>query len=482
VSLRARLLIVIGVLLFTYVVTAVFVIQNQRALLIDQVDRRLASLPPMRLNGTNSGDVTMTTGRGPGGPPPQPIDSYSDVFIAVVTESGVVEPQVVGSLLSTTPNLEIDSLPAGYGTQFATIESTDSMSYRALLQLDPGGRGTVVTALPMQEVEDAVARLRRTLTLAGLLIGAVLAALYFWIQRLGISPITRLAKTAEAIAAGDHSLRAPDIDPHTEAGKLGIAFNVMLDERDSAEARLRQFVADASHELRTPLTSMRGYLDLYRQGAFRKEGEMDDVVRRMSSETARMTDLVTDLLALANLDEGRPLRYAQVDLGRVLRDAAQDAQAVQPARPIVVDTPDSGPDICADEGLVVQLVSILVTNALHHTPPDAAIALRVTPEPEGATITVSDTGPGFDTESAEHAFDRFWRGESSRKRDETSGSGLGLSIAKGIVDAHQGTIELDTSPDQGATFTIRLPAAQAECETNESSAVGDVPGTADIHR
>ncbi|MEZ4507393.1 MAG: HAMP domain-containing protein [Thermomicrobiales bacterium] len=117
-----------------------------------------------------------------------------------------------------------------------------------------------MTALPLQELDDAIGRLERTLALAGVLIAVVLAALYVWIQRLGIAPITRLAQTAEAITAGDHSLRAPDVDPHTEAGKLGIAFNLMLDERDETDARLKQFVADASHELRTPLTSMRGHL------------------------------------------------------------------------------------------------------------------------------------------------------------------------------------------------------------------------------
>ena len=357
--------------------------------------------------------------------------------------------------------------------RYTTVQSTDSSaSFRALLQPAPEGQGTVVTALPLAEVDDAILRLERTLALAGLLIAAVLAALYFWIQRLGIAPISRLAQTAEAITAGDHRLRAPDVDPHTEAGKLGIAFNVMLDERDEAEIRLRQFVADASHELRTPLTSMRGYLDLYRQGAFRQEAEMEDVVRRLSSETARMTDLVKDLLSLANLDEGRPLRYESIDLGRIVRDAVQDAQAVQPTRSIAADTPESGPTVCADEALIVQLVSILVSNAMNHTPLDAAIAVRVRSEANGAVLTISDTGPGLDEESAAHAFDRFWRGESSRLRGASGGSGLGLSIAKGIVDAHGGTIALDTVVGRGTTFTIHLPSNSVHCAavpTEESS-------------
>lgn len=458
-SLRARLLIVIVVLVFIYGVTAVIVVQNQRSLLIDQVDQRLAAIRPPRID---AGPTNPPIGAAP--VTVSQTDSFSDTFIGVADANGVVVPEVVGSLLSSAPAFSVDQSADVSAMGFRTLTATDSgEQFRAYLQPVPGGQGTIVTAMPLKEVNDAIGRLERTLMLAGLVVLAVLAALYFWIQRLGLAPISRLAATAEAVTAGDHSERAVDTDPRTEAGKLGIAFNVMLDERDLAESRLRQFVADASHELRTPLTSMRGYLDLYRQGAFRDEAQMDDVVRRLSSETNRMTDLVKDLLSLANLDEGRPLRYERVDLGRVLRDAAQDARAVQPDRPIAADTPATGPTICADEGHIVQLVSILVTNAMLHTPVDVAIALRTESEVGRVRITVSDTGPGFDAEAAEHAFDRFWRGETSRKRNGGGGSGLGLSIAKAIVEAHQGSIELDTAPGRGSTFTILLPSSQERC-------------------
>lgn len=455
-SLRARLLIVIAVLLATFAVTAVLVVENQRSLLIEQIDRRLTSIPPFRIAAAPTG--------APGSPPTGPTDSFSDTFIGLIEQGGAIEPQVVGSLLETTPSFTISSETSIRTAEFRTITDTETgEEFRAYFQPAPGTQGVMITALPLQEVNAAISRLERTLMLAGLLVLVVLSVLYFWIQRLGLAPISRLAATAEAITAGDRTQRATDIDPRTEAGRLGIAFNVMLDERDLAEARLHQFVADASHELRTPLTSMRGYLDLYRQGAFRDESQMDDVVRRLSSETNRMTDLVKDLLSLASLDEGRPLRYERVDLGRIVRDAVQDAQAVQPNRPMAADVPASDPIVCADEGLIVQLISILVTNAMTHTPVEAAIALRVAAGQNQAVITVSDTGPGFDPEAAAHAFDRFWRGESSRKRSTTGGSGLGLSIAKSIVDAHGGTIGLDSAPARGTTFTIRLPASLDRC-------------------
>jgi two-component system OmpR family sensor kinase len=467
VSLRARLLIVIAIVLVTYAVTAILVVGNQRSLLIAQVDRRLAALPPpMQVSGSTSVPANGQAGapNAPDAPAPPPSDSYSDIYVAWIHRDGSVEPLVVGSLLTDAPDLADVVEPGQVGPVMRTISGDNPTDkYRALVQPAPNGQGNTVTALPLQEVDDAVSRLERTLALAGIVIAVVLAALYFWIQRLGLAPISRLAGTAEAVAAGDRDRRAVDTDRYTEAGKLGLAFNLMLDERDLAESRLRQFIADASHELRTPLTSMRGYLDLYRQGAFRQEGQLDDVVRRMSSETARMTDLVKDLLALASLDEGRPLRLEPTDLGRIVHDAAQDAQAVQPTRPIAADAPETGPTICADEALIVQLLSILVSNALYYTPVDAAVVLRASTDSKGALIVISDTGPGLEPDAAHHAFDRFWRGESSRLRGAAGGSGLGLSIAKSIVDAHHGSIALDTAPGHGATFTIHFPTAMDRC-------------------
>lgn len=468
-SLRARLLLLIAIILCTYGLTAFLVVQNQRELLISQIDRRLASLPPPV--------PPDQVGSGTGAPaaPGSIAGSYSDVYIAWILDDGTVEPQVIGSLLSEQPDVTA-GLAAGQSSfAFRTIESASgNQRFRAFVQPSLGAQGAVVTAFPLREADAAIGRLTRTLLLAGVVIASVLAALFLWIQRLGIAPIGRLVRTAEAVTSGNRTQRAVDTDPRTETGKLGIAFNVMLDEIDLNEARLRQFIADASHELRTPLTSMRGYLELYRQGAFRDPAQMDDVVRRMSSETERMTDLVKDLLSLASLDEGRPLRYDMVDLGRLMRDAAQDALAVQPARQIDVDTPPEGPWICGDSALLVQLIGTLVTNALVHTPVDASISLEASAIQGDARLEISDTGPGMDSDAAEHAFDRFWRGEASRQRRATGGSGLGLAIAKSIVDAHGGTIELETSPGEGASFTVYLPSGTVHCEPEAvPSSAGD---------
>ena len=199
-SLRARLLIVIAIVLVTYAVTAMFVVGNQRSLLIDQVDRRLASVPLMQFSGSSTGPAGGQAGA-PNIPAPPPSDSYSDIYIGVVHRDGSVEPLVVGSLLADPPDLAAAVQPGQAGPMVRTISGVDgSDSFRAMVQPIPNGQGDIVTALPLQEVEDTVDRLQRTLILAGIVIAIVLAALYIWIQRLGLAPITRLAGTAEAVA------------------------------------------------------------------------------------------------------------------------------------------------------------------------------------------------------------------------------------------------------------------------------------------
>ncbi|HUG61497.1 MAG TPA: HAMP domain-containing sensor histidine kinase [Methylomirabilota bacterium] len=460
-SLRARLLIVVAVLVATYVATAFVVVSRQRSLLIDQVDERLRQLPPATLAGLSRPL-----------PADRPEDSestrfdetenpFSNLYIGVVDADGTVTTLVAGTLLSGTPDIAAAVAATNGAAGIATIRATDGSSdFRAIVAPQDGANAWVVAAQSLAETDAAVARLVRTLCLAGVAIAVILGVAVFWVQRHGLRPIARVTAAAEAIAAGDRAHRVGVRDARTEAGKLGRAFNVMLDERDAAEARLRQFVADASHELRTPLTSVRGYLELYRQGAFQDKAQLDDVVRRLSAESARMHGLVEDLLSLASLDERRPLREDRVDLGLLLRDAVQDAQAVQPARTIAVVVPAAGPAVLGDEGLLTQLVSILVSNALAHTPVGAPVSLRAAVQGSETVLTVADQGPGLDATTASRVFDRFWRGQASRTRSKgpvRSGAGLGLAIARSIADAHGGTISLDTTPGHGCVFTVRLP-------------------------
>ncbi len=452
-SLRARLLLVLGALLLAYAVAAVLIVTSQRDLLLEQVDERLRSVSPSDIAG-----LTAPPPIDPGGVAESP---FSELYVAMIRADGAVASLLVGNLPGV-PDV-VAAVRATGGQGLATVSASDGAGrYRALVLSEPQRGDLVIVAQPLTELDAAVAALSRTLWIVGGIIAIGLGVAFFWIERLGLRPIARVTATADAIAAGDRARRVDVADAHTEAGKLGHAFNVMLDERDATEARLRQFVADASHELRTPLTSVRGYLELYEQGAFRDEGQLDDVVRRLSAEANRMHGLVEDLLALASLDEERPLRIVDVDVGRLLRDAAQDARAVQPARSIEVRVPDRGPDARADEALLIQLVGILVANALAHTPVTAPVTLSARSDGDAIASIVADRGPGLAPEVAAHVFDRFWRGEAGRSRAAGGGAGLGLAIARSIAEAHGGTIGLETSPGEGSTFTVRLPAAYVE--------------------
>jgi two-component system OmpR family sensor kinase len=305
---------------------------------------------------------------------------------------------------------------------------------------------------------------------------ALLGAAGYLLVRNSLRPLTEVEATARAIAAGDLSQRVPTGDDRTEVGRLSTALNGMLSRIEAAfraqqaseeqarasEARMRRFVADASHELRTPLTSIRGFAELYRQGAVRTPEEIRRLMQRIEAEGARMGLLVEDLLQLARLDQQRPLTIVPVDLAEVAADVVHDARAVQPDRPIAMRLSDSlteVPVVLGDEARLRQVVGNLMTNALTHTPPDVRVTVTIDEEPadpDVVVLRVADEGPGMAPEDAARVFERFYRAESSRTR-EAGGTGLGLAIVAALVAAHGGTVDVATAPGRGAVFSVRLP-------------------------
>jgi two-component system OmpR family sensor kinase len=233
--------------------------------------------------------------------------------------------------------------------------------------------------------------------------------------------------------------------------------------RTRSEERLRRFVADASHELRTPLAGISGFAQLYRMGG----AEIDATMDRIERESLRLTGLVDDLLLLAQLDErGVKLRLAPMDLRTLAVDALHDLRALDPTRPVRLtglgdeDDPSPAP-VLGDESRLRQVVSNLVGNAIAHTPAGSAVRVGVGVSAGAAVLEIADTGPGLPSDQARLVFERFYRADTSRARDHGGGAGLGLAIAWSLVTAHDGTIELDTAPGDGAVFRIRLPLAAA---------------------
>jgi signal transduction histidine kinase len=356
-----------------------------------------------------------------------------------------------------------------------TVPSSDgSTAWRVIAGTLPQGY-TVVIGTDLSGDQAAIRRLVALELVVGLIVLVLLGIAGYLLVRNSLRPLTAVENTARAIAAGDLSRRVPEGSQRTEVGRLSTALNGMLARIEASfraqqaseaqarasEDRMRRFVADASHELRTPLTSIRGFAELYRQGAVDDPQETRRLMQRIEAEGARMGLLVEDLLHLARLDQQRPLTIVPVDLAEIAGDAVHDARAVQPERPISLHLDESLTDVpvvLGDEARLRQVVGNLVTNALTHTPTTARVTVSVAEDPadlDVLVLRVADEGPGMAPADAERVFERFYRADTSRTR-EAGGTGLGLAIVASLVAAHGGTVDLVTAPGQGAAFSVRL--------------------------
>jgi signal transduction histidine kinase len=306
-----------------------------------------------------------------------------------------------------------------------------------------------------------------------------------WLIGRGLEPLDEMASTANEITSrGDLTARVSDADDRTEVGRLGSAINTMLDRIQQAfsarlrsEQKVREFAADASHELRTPLTTIRGYAELYRQGALGPD-QLPSAMRRIEQEAQRMSTLVAELLELARLDRTSSLDLTETDLADVVRDAVADAAAVEPERPVRAEAP---PRLVAvvDEPRIRQVLANLLGNVRAHTPVTTPVAVRLAPVTGGVLLEVADAGPGMSAGDSARAFDRFHRaaehasgdpdlgnGEypgsaAGRRESNGGGSGLGLSIVQAIARAHGGQATLESWPGRGTRVRVWLPSRAA---------------------
>ncbi len=312
------------------------------------------------------------------------------------------------------------------------------------------------------------------------------------LMRRALRPLTTMTTTAQAIANGDLSQRLNGFHSDDEIGELSAAFDEMLEHIQAAfvaqqesEAKMRQFVADASHELRTPLTSLRGFTDVLLRGAKDDPETAEQVLRAMQRECERMARLVHDLLTLARLDAGRQLKLEQFDLVSLAGEAVDQARILAGERMVTLRTDGSGPLLLvADQDKIKQLLLILLDNALKYgrQGPDGWVRVQISRSPDTAQIAVIDNGRGIAPEDLPHIFERFYRADKTRSRSgytnhhpaagspsssgalkamNAGGSGLGLSIALAIVQAHGGSIWAQSQPGQGTQFTVHLPRQPA---------------------
>jgi signal transduction histidine kinase len=384
------------------------------------------------------------------------------------TLAGKPRAQVAGSLKALSA-----------AQQPFTLSPPGSPSLRAAWRQAPVTALTAgTTGLPLgqnvilvgQSPGDAGSHVRG-LVLTELITGGVLLALLVvcgnWLIGRGLGPLDNMARRADLITtSGDLAARMPDPGDRHETGRLAAAINTMLDRIQQAfaarlrsEQKVRQFAADASHELRTPLTTIRGYAELYRQGAL-GPGELPGAMRRIEQEADRMSMLVAELLELARLDRTSSLDLTETDLAALARDAAADARAVEPDRPVTAEAPSSLV-VIADEPRIRQVLANLLGNVRAHTPAGTPAAVRVYAHRDGAILEVADAGPGMSEQEAARAFDRFYRGDGGARGSEPNGdgtgSGLGLSIVQAIAAAHGGHVRLRSAPGAGTLVQLWIP-------------------------
>nr|WP_089243834.1 HAMP domain-containing sensor histidine kinase [Rhodococcus kyotonensis] len=386
----------------------------------------------------------------------------SDFYVKTTDSSGGVEFQENAS--NDTP--DVDGLDSTRPVTVGSIDGGDTQ-WRAITVSNADG--TTVVAQSLTPTKITVDRLVVLQVVIGAIVLGVLAVLTYFVVRRSLRPLVAVEETAAAIAAGDLHERVPERGSRTEIGKLSLALNGMLSQIQRAfaaseaseeaarasENKMRRFIADASHELRTPLTTIRGFAELYRQGAM---SDITLLMNRIEGESARMGLLVEDLLMLARLDAQRPLETKPVDVLSIAADAVHDAKAVAPERDISLEVlPGPGiPEVVGDDARLRQVLANLVGNAIRHTPSTASIEICVGTTDTSVLLEVRDTGPGLSIDESEHVFERFYRTDNSRTR-ESGGSGLGLSIVAALVAAHDGSVTVDSVPGEGATFRVELP-------------------------
>ncbi len=389
--------------------------------------------------------------------------SFGIVYVQVAGQSSPLPQRFARPEVPTTSRV---------GEKPFTVGSTSGDRKWRMVEAFNVNGDVLAVAVPLDEVQRTVSNLLRIEMVVGAVVLGVVGVAAFALVRRSLRPLVAVESAAQAVAEGDLTQRVPEGDPRTEVGSLSRSFNTMVAqveeafaEREASEAdarrseeKMRRFVGDASHELRTPLTSIRGFAELYRQGALPSQADVDRAMARVESEAARMGLLVEDLLLLARLDQQRPLEHAPVDLLQLARDAVHDGRAIEPARSIDLEVVASGaaPVVSGDASRLRQVLGNLVSNALTHT--DAPVVVRVSTHTGAAVVEVVDKGPGIPEEERGKVFERFYRADTSRTR-ASGGTGLGLSIVAALVAAHRGVVEVDETPGGGATFRVTLPLA-----------------------
>jgi len=295
----------------------------------------------------------------------------------------------------------------------------------------------------------------------------VAAVVTLFMSRRILSPAESLAQAARALSRGDFSQRV-QVRSNDEFGELAIAFNAMAADLERTEQLRRNLVADVAHELRTPLSNIQGHLEAIRDGLLPAEPATFDSIYE---EVLLLARLVEDLQELTLAEAGQLTLLRQpADVADIARRAASAAQPQAETRGLTIETslPDRPATADVDPERIGQVLRNLLSNAIIHTPEGGRITVELKDEGHELRLAVVDTGAGIPPDDLPYVFERFYRVDRSRVR-ATGGAGLGLTIARRLVEAHGGTIEVESELSKGSRFTFTLPkkAPPAPHDLNE---------------
>lgn len=476
--LLAALFLLIGVL--QYVLMKDFIYKNKAEALNAQV----MSMPkdwftekhdddgPDKPSGPRSGNNGMSPDNGPqDNHPKSPILYQPGLSLTVIELNGTVtnvskDNETIPPILSMEQYEQIrKELARHTQVEYKIVKNAEGTEQLVIYRIiGPPDKECLIQA--STETDSLKQLLMTQLAIfTGLSIAALAAglALYLPLLRRTLTPLSRVVKAAQQTDAGNLTERLPATQGQEEIDRLSDAFNGMLGRLDASfEAekktteKMRRFVADASHELRTPLTSIHGFLEVLLRGAATNPDQLYRALNSMQLESKRINKLVEDLLALAKLDQDPQLQLSDTRLNDVLHEMEPQLHMLAGNRTVQLDLSRSvSGSYHADK--LKQVILNLFLNAVQHTDSKKGV-IKVTLGVKGdqAELTVADNGAGIPAEHLPHLFERFYRSESSRTR-KTGGAGLGLAITKSIVDAHMGTIHVESKPGEGTTFRILLP-------------------------